>query len=78
MRKARHIDISNRLETTKRLGLVENYQIDWPERSFSAPRITVQGLSSCPTQVTKSYVASLLEPFVPAREITVTRTSYPG
>jgi len=73
MRKARHIDISTRLEATKRLGLLENYQIDWPERSLCAPRVTVQARPSYPTQVTKGYIASLLDQLVPARDIVVTR-----
>jgi hypothetical protein len=75
MGKARHIDISTRLEATKRLGLVQDYQIDWPERSFCAPRVTVQGRPSSPAQVTKNYLTSLLGELVPAREIVVTRTS---
>lgn len=73
MRKARHIDISNRLEATKQLGLVEDYQIDWPERSLRAPRIVVQARPSFPAQVTKNYIASLLEQLVPSRGIIVTR-----
>jgi hypothetical protein len=75
MRKARHIDISTRLEATKRLGLLEDYRIDWPKKSLCAPRIIVQGRSAYPAQVTKNYVASLLEQLVPAREITVTRSA---
>lgn len=73
MRKARHIEISNRLEATKQLGLVEDYQIDWPERSLCAPRIVVQARPSFPEQVTKNYIASLLEQLVPSRGIVVTR-----
>jgi hypothetical protein len=73
MRKARHIDIATRLEATKRLGLVEDYQIDWPKKSLCAPRVIVQARPAYPTQVTKGYVASLLEQLVPARGIVVTR-----
>jgi hypothetical protein len=73
--QARYIDISARLEATKRLGLVEDYQIDWPEKTVCASRVTVQGRPSWPAQVTKNYLASLLGELVPAREIVVTRTS---
>jgi hypothetical protein len=74
MRKARHIDISTRLEVTKQLGLVEDYRIDWREKSLCAPRVTVSARPATPQQVTKNYVAILLEQLVPAREIVVTRT----
>jgi len=74
MRKARHLAISTRLEATRRLGLVESYRIDWPQKSLCAPRVTVQARPAYPTQVTKSYIADLLEQFVPVREIVVTRT----
>lgn len=74
MRKALHIEISSRLEATKQFGLVEDYRIDWPARkSLRAPRITVRGRASYPVQVTRNYVTSLLEQFVSAREIVVTR-----
>lgn len=74
MRKARHIDISARLEATKQLGLVEDYRIDWREKSLCAPRVTICARPATPQQVTKNYVAILLEQLVPAREIVVTRT----
>lgn len=73
MRKARHIDISSRLEATKQLGLVEDYRIEWAPKLLCAPRVTVRGRSTYPAQVTKNYVASLLGHLVPAREIVVTR-----
>jgi hypothetical protein len=73
MRKSRHIDISSRLEATKQLGLVEDYRIDWPEKSLCAPHITVVGRQTFPAQVTKNYVAMLLGHLVPTREIVVTR-----
>ena len=73
MRKSRHIDILSRLEATKQLGLVEDYRIDWPEKSLCAPHITVIGQRTFPTQVTKNYVAILLAQLVPAREIVVSR-----
>jgi hypothetical protein len=73
MRKARHIDISCRLEATKQLGLVEDYRIDWQDKSLCPPHITVIGRPTFPMQVTKNYVAILLEHLVPTREIVVTR-----
>ena len=73
MRKARHIDISTRLEATKQLGLVEDYRIDWHQNALSAPRVIVRGRPSSPVTVTRSYVATLLDSLVPAREIVVTR-----
>ena len=74
MRKARHIDISTRLEATKRLGLLEDYRVDW-DRPLGAPRVTVRGRPACPAQITKNYIADLLAEWVPAREIVVTRSS---
>lgn len=73
MRKARHIDISTRLEATKAFGLVEDYQIDWRPQTLAAPRITVRGRPSCPDIITRNYIAALLDQLVPAREIVVTR-----
>lgn len=73
MRKARHIEISSRLEVTKQFGLVEDYRIDWPQGSpLRAPRITVRRHAAYPVQVTRNYVTTLLEPLVPSREIVVT------
>ena len=43
-RKARHIDIFARLEATKRLGLVEDYRIDWQPSALSAPRLELLGV----------------------------------
>jgi uncharacterized membrane protein len=51
---------------------VEDYRIDWPQgTSLRAPRITVRRREAYPVQVTRNYVATLLEPFVPSREIVV-------
>jgi len=73
MRKARHIEISSRLEVTKQFGLVEDYRIDWPTgSSLRAPRITVRRREVYPAQITRNYVTTLLEPLVPSREIVVT------
>lgn len=73
MRKARHLEISSRLEVTKQFGLVEDYRIDWPQgTSLRAPRVTIRRREAYPVQVTRNYVTTLLEPFVPSREIVVT------
>ncbi len=72
MRKARHLDISTRLETTKRFGLVEDYRIEWHHQSFRPPHVTVKGRTSTPSQVTKNYVSELLAPFVASSRISVT------
>ena len=77
MRKARHIDIFARLEATKRLGLVEDYRIDWQPSALSAPRVTVWGRSSSPVTVTRNYVATLLDSLVPTRAIVVRRDTTP-
>jgi hypothetical protein len=71
MRKARHLDISNRLEVTKRHGLVDDYRVEWQRRSFCPPHVTVKGRTSVPRQVTKNYVAMLLAPFVASERIDV-------
>ncbi len=73
MRKARHIDINNRLEVTRQLGLVQSFQIDWDRNHFSPPKIKVGGRPDYPAQVTKNYVAALLDTLVPAHAIVVTR-----
>jgi hypothetical protein len=73
MRKARHIDISARLEATKRLGLLEDYRVDW-DKPFGAPRVTVRGRRAYPAQITKNYIVDLLAELVPSRGIVVTRT----
>ncbi len=75
MRKARHIDISSRLEITKQHGLLADYRIEWPGQSLRAPRITVIGRNEFPATVTRNYVAILLAHLVPSREIVVTRNS---
>lgn len=72
MRKARHLAISSRLEATRRFGLVEDYRIEW-RTSLGAPRVTVRGKPTVPAQVTRNYISMLLEPYVPPREIVVTR-----
>jgi hypothetical protein len=60
MRKAKHLDISSRLEATKKLGLVEDYSIEWPSKlRLSAPRVTVVGRSVFPAQVTKKLCGYL-------------------
>ncbi len=72
MRKARHIEISSRLEATKQFGLVEDYRIDWPQASkLRAPCVTIRRREAYPVQLTRNYVTTLLEPFVPSREIVV-------
>jgi hypothetical protein len=73
MRKARHIDISSRLEATKQFGLVEDYRIEWREKSLCPPRVTIRSRSTFPVQVTRNYVASLIGHLVPTRDIVVTR-----
>jgi len=73
MRKARHIDISTRLEATKQLGLLDDYKVDWV-KPLGAPRVTVHGRAAYPAQITKNYIADLLAELVPAREIVVMRS----
>jgi hypothetical protein len=72
MRKARHLAISSRLEATRRLGLLEDYRVDW-DKPFGTPRVTVRGRASYPAQTTKNYIADLLAELVPTRRIVVTR-----
>lgn len=72
MRKARHIEISTRLEITKRHGLVDDYRIDWPG-VFRPPHVTVKGRTTVPAQVTKNYVSALLAPYLASNHIRVTQ-----
>lgn len=71
MRKARHLAISSRLETTKQHGLLQDYAIEWTSGRFSPPRIKVRGLASHPAQMTRNYIASLLGSLVPSRSIEI-------
>jgi hypothetical protein len=71
MRKARHLEISTRLEITKRHGLLDDYSVAWQAKSFRPPRITVKGRTSIPRQVTKHYIATLLAPYVASQRIEV-------
>lgn len=72
VRKTRHFNITNRLETTKRFGLLEDYRVSWQPHSLRPPHITVKGRTSVPPEVTKGYVSALLGPFVASHRISVT------
>ncbi|UTD27195.1 hypothetical protein [Bradyrhizobium sp. WD16] len=61
MGKARHLEISTRLEITKRHGRVDDYRIDW-SGAFQPPHVTVKGRTTVPAQVTKNYASALLAP----------------
>jgi hypothetical protein len=73
MRKARHLEISSRLEATKRHGLVADYAIEWPASNFSPPHVRVRGRDQFPPQLTLNYIAALLGSLVPSREIEIER-----
>lgn len=69
--RTRHLDISARLEVTRRHGLVEDYRVEFERRSFGPPRITVKGRPATPPEVTRNYVTALLAPYVSSQRIDV-------
>ncbi len=71
MRKAQHLDITTRLEATKRHGLVDDYIVEWPG-AFASPHVIVKGRTSVPAQVTKNYLSALLASYVPSEHIRIT------
>lgn len=71
MRKAQYLDITTRLEATKRHGLVDDYTVEWTG-AFAPPHVTVKGRTSVPAQVTKNYLSELLASYVASDHIRIT------
>jgi hypothetical protein len=64
--------IFERLEVTKKFGLVSEYLVSWTGRSGRLdPKVTVWGKDGTPEDVVQHYIARLLKGLVPDRRIIV-------
>ncbi len=64
--------ILERLETTKRFGLLSDYLVSWTGRSGRLrAKVTVWGRHGTPTDVVQGYIARLLKGLVSARQIVI-------
>jgi hypothetical protein len=64
--------IFERLETTKKFGLLAEYLVSWSGRSGRlSPKVTVWGREGTPEDVVEHYVARLFKGLVNNRQITV-------
>jgi hypothetical protein len=62
--------IFERLEVTKKFGLVSEYLVSWTGRSGRLdPKVTVWGKDGTPEDVLQHYIAQLLKGLVPDRRI---------
>ena len=64
--------IFERLETTKKFGLLSDYLVSWSGRSGRlSPKVTVWGKNGTPEDVVEHYVARLLKGLVSNQQISV-------
>jgi hypothetical protein len=64
--------IFERLETTKKFGLLSDYLVSWSGRSGRlSPKVTVWGKNGTPEDVVEHYVARLLKGLVSNQRISV-------
>ena len=64
--------IFERLETTKKLGLLSDYLVSWTGRAGRlSAKVTVWGKNGTPREVVQHYVARLLRGLVKGRRISV-------
>jgi hypothetical protein len=64
--------IFERLETTKKFGLLSDYLVSWVGRAGRLnPKVTVWGKDGTPEDVVEHYVARLLKGLVSDRHIVV-------
>jgi hypothetical protein len=64
--------IFERLETTKKFGLLSDYLVSWNGRAGRLrAKVTVWGNNGTPEDVVRHYVTRLLKGFVTDRQITV-------
>jgi hypothetical protein len=64
--------IFERLETTKRFGLLSDYLVSWSGRAGRlSAKITVWGRDGTPQDVVQHYIARLLKGLVHERQIFV-------
>jgi hypothetical protein len=64
--------ILERLEATKRFGLLSDYLLSWTGRSGRlSAKVTVWGRNGTPSHVVQGYIARLLKGLVSARRIVI-------
>ena len=64
--------IFERLETTKKFGLLSDYLVSWSGQSGRLrPKVTVWGNNGTPEDVVEHYVAQLLKGLVSNQHISV-------
>jgi hypothetical protein len=64
--------IFERLEATKRFGLLSDYLVSWTGRAGRlSAKVTVWGRDGTPEDVVRHYIARLLKGLVPDRQISV-------
>jgi hypothetical protein len=64
--------IFERLETTKKLGLLSDYLVSWTGRAGRLKaKVTVWGRNGTPSDVVRQYIAQLLKGLVKQRQIFV-------
>ncbi len=64
--------IFERLEATKKFGLLSDYLVSWTGRSGRLdPKVTVWGNDGTPEDVVQDYISQLLKGLVPDRQISV-------
>jgi hypothetical protein len=64
--------IFERLEATKKFGLLSDYLVSWSGRSGRlSPKVTVWGKDGTPEDVVESYITQLLRGLVNDRQIFV-------
>jgi hypothetical protein len=64
--------IFERLEATKRFGLLSDYLVSWTGRAGRLrAKVTVWGRDGTPEDVVRHYIARLLKGLVPDQQISV-------
>jgi hypothetical protein len=64
--------IFERLETTKKFGLLSDYLVSWTGRAGRlSAKVTVWGKDGTPEDVVRHYIARLLKGLVNGRQISV-------
>ena len=64
--------IFERLEATKRFGLLSDYLVSWTGRAGRLrANVTVWGRDGTPEEVVRHYISHLLKGLVPDRQISV-------
>ena len=63
--------IFERLQTTKKYGLVEDYLVSWNGAGRRSAKVTVWGKDGTPDDVVQHYIAQLLKGLVSDQEIRV-------